>query len=307
MSKPRPGRLGKGLSALLGDEALRPGRDDPGLQSLRRTAIVANPYQPRREFQEEELAELAESIRENGLLQPLVVRPDPEASSQYQLVAGERRFRAITRLGWARVPAVVRDVDDQALLVLALVENIQREELGPLEEAEGYRTLVEQFDLTQGEVAEMVGKNRSTVANLLRLLKLPPSVRRLLEEGALSMGHARALLSLEHPGRITQLARKAAAEGWSVREVEARTRKESPSQDENSGGMDPSPRASGSGRRDPAVEALEQALEGWLGTRVSLKAGSDGSGRIQIPFRSQEDFARIYELITGEDPSSVVG
>ena len=306
MSRSRPGRLGKGLSALLGDEALRPSRDDPALRSLERTAIVANPFQPRREFGEEELAELAESIRENGLLQPLVVRTDPDDSSQYQLVAGERRFRAITRLGWSRVPAVVRDVDDQSLLVLALVENIQRQELGPLEEAQGYRTLAEDFDLTQGEIAEMVGKKRSTVANLLRLLKLPPSVRRLLENNELSMGHARALLSLEHPGRITQLARRAAAEGWSVREVEARTRKGPRTREDDADA--PSRNAgAAAGRRDPAVEAFEEALQGWLGTRATLKVKRDGSGRLQIPFRSNEDFARIYELITGEDPSSVVG
>ncbi len=306
MSRSRPGRLGKGLSALLGDEALRPSRDDPALRSLERTAIVANPFQPRREFGEQELAELAESIRENGLLQPLVVRTDPDDSSQYQLVAGERRFRAITRLGWSRVPAVVRDVDDQSLLVLALVENIQRQELGPLEEAQGYRTLAEDFDLTQGEIAEMVGKKRSTVANLLRLLKLPPSVRRLLENNELSMGHARALLSLEHPGRITQLARRAAAEGWSVREVEARTRKGPRTREDDADA--PSRNAgAAAGRRDPAVEAFEEALQGWLGTRATLKVKRDGSGRLQIPFRSNEDFARIYELITGEDPSSVVG
>ena len=306
MSRSRPGRLGKGLSALLGDEALRPSRDDPALRSLERTAIVANPFQPRREFGEQELAELAESIRENGLLQPLVVRTDPDDSSQYQLVAGERRFRAITRLDWSRVPAVVRDVDDQSLLVLALVENIQRQELGPLEEAQGYRTLAEDFDLTQGEIAEMVGKKRSTVANLLRLLKLPPSVRRLLENNELSMGHARALLSLEHPGRITQLARRAAAEGWSVREVEARTRKGPRTREDDADA--PSRNAgAAAGRRDPAVEAFEEALQGWLGTRATLKVKRDGSGRLQIPFRSNEDFARIYELITGEDPSSVVG
>lgn len=305
MSRGRSGRLGKGLSALLGDEALRPGRDDPALRSLDRTAIEANPFQPRREFREDELAELAESIRENGLLQPLVVRTDPDDPSRYQLVAGERRFRAVTRLGWSRVPAVVRDVDDQSLLVLALVENIQRQELGPLEEAEGYRTLAEDFDLTQGEIAEIVGKKRSTVANLLRLLKLPPSVRRLLENNELSMGHARALLSLEHPGRITELARRAAAEGWSVREVEARTRKGAQGRED---APDAPSRSAGAAatRRDPAAEALEEALQGWLGTRARLKVKRDGSGRIQIPFRSHEDFARIYELITGEDPSSVV-
>ncbi|MEX0842783.1 MAG: ParB/RepB/Spo0J family partition protein, partial [Gemmatimonadota bacterium] len=221
MSKAQRVRLGRGLGALFGEDTLRAERDDPGLRTIPRARIAPNPFQPRREFDEGELEELVDSIRANGLLQPLVVRRDPEDEERFQLVAGERRLRALTELDWPRVPVLVRDVDDRALLVLALVENIQRAELGPLDEAEGYRTLVDDFGLTQGEVAAAVGKSRSTVANMLRLLRLPPSVRRLLSDGALSIGHARALLALDHPGRITELARRAAQEGWTVRQVEA--------------------------------------------------------------------------------------
>jgi ParB family transcriptional regulator, chromosome partitioning protein len=301
MSRTGKARLGRGLGALLGEEALRPGRDDPEVRSLNRNSIVPNPFQPRRAFRDDELAELQQSIEENGLLQPLVVRPAPDARNRYQLVAGERRLRAISRLGWTQVPAVIRDVDDRSLLVLALVENIQRAELGPLEEAEGYRSLVDEFGLTQAEVAHAVGKSRSTVANMLRLLRLPLSVRRFLTDGQLSMGHARALLALEHPGRMTELARQAAQEGWTVREVEARVSR-SPGRPTGKAGDQKRGQ-----RRDPILSALEGALQETLGTRVALKAGREGNGEIRIPFRSADDFDRIFEIITGQDPTDLVG
>jgi ParB family transcriptional regulator, chromosome partitioning protein len=306
MTRPGRARLGKGLGALLGDDAFRPGRDDPGLRSLRRDRIQANPFQPRKEFDSEELQDLQESIRTNGLLQPLVVRPDPDEKGAFQLVAGERRLRAVTNLGWEAVPAVVREVDDQTLLVLALVENIQRAQLGPLEEAEGYRSLVDEFGLTQAEVAEAVGKSRSTVTNTLRLLRLPPSVRRLLADGELSMGHARALLSLDHPGRISELARRAAAEGWTVRKVEEKTRRPEPAAPSgNQAGRDGSPATSDAG--DPVVRTLEELLQERLGTRVLLRSKDGGAGEIRIPFRSGQDFDRIFHLITGEETSDIVG
>lgn len=301
MSPPRRARLGKGLGALLGDDALRAERDDPGLRSLSPDRIDPNPHQPRREFRPEELADLQESIRENGLLQPLVVRAHPDDEARFQLVAGERRLRAVTSLGWTAVPAVIRDVDDRTLLVLALVENIQRSELGPLEEADGYRALVEEFDLTQEQVAEAVGKSRSTVANMLRLLRLPLSVRRLLEEGQLSMGHARALLAVEHPGRISELARRAVREGWTVREVEERTRRKAESSPSRKRGR------TGGTTKDPVAATLERALQEALGTRVALRSAKDGKGEIRIPFRSVDDFHRIFEAITGDDPSDVAG
>jgi ParB family transcriptional regulator, chromosome partitioning protein len=294
-------RLGRGLGALLGEGGLEPDPDDAGARTVRLERIEANPHQPRREFNPEELAELRDSIQENGLLQPLVVRPHPARSAHFQLVAGERRLRAVRSLGWSDVAVVVREVDDRTLLVLALVENIQRAELGPLEEAEGYQALVNDFGLTQGEIAEAVGKNRSTVANMVRLLRLPPSVRRLLAEGELSMGHARALLALEHPGRISEVARRAAEEGWTVREVEARTRRKAEAATDGDGDSKPPE------PRDPVALALERSLQETLGTRVSLRTRKGGKGEIRIPFRSPEDFHRVFEAITGEDPSQVAG
>jgi len=301
MSASRKGRLGRGLGALLGEEVVR--ADDGERSTIRhlpRTSIQTNPFQPRRDFDPEELADLRSSIQANGLLQPLVVRPDPTQEGRYQLVAGERRFRALTELNWAEAPAVVREVDDRTLLVLALVENIQRSQLGPVEEAEGYQSLVEEFGLTQGEVAEAVGKSRSAVANMLRLLRLPTSVRRMLGDGALSMGHARALLSLDHPGRITDVARRAVAEGWSVRRVEEYTRKSSRTP------SSPPEAPPGGPPADPGAQLLEQTLQERLGTRVSLRSNDAGAGEIRIPFRSADDFDRVFQLITGRHPTDVL-
>lgn len=299
MSKPRKDRLGKGLGALLGDYLdAEPG--DGELRRLPLDGIVPNPLQPRREFSEDELAELADSIRENGLLQPLVVRPAPGSRDRFELVAGERRFRALVRLGWDEVQVLVREVDDETLLVLALVENLQREALNPLEEAEGYQTLQEKFGMTQQEVARAVGKNRSTVANFIRLLQLPPSIRRMLQEGRLSMGHARALLSVSDPGRAAELARRAEKEGWSVREVERRASGGSPS------GRGTPKKPSGDAR-DPVVRALEEELRIHLSTRVQIRGTAKGKGVIEIPFHGSEDFERVFARITGREATDVVG
>jgi len=307
MSATGKARLGRGLGALLGEDYLTASAGPAEIRTLPLARIVPNPFQPRREFREEELADLARSIAENGLLQPLLVRPSPAAGSDgYELVAGERRFRALTRLGWSEVPVVVRPVDDRTLLVLALVENIQREALNPLEEAEGFQLLADEFGLTQGEIAEAVGRNRSTVANTLRLLRLPPSIRRYLEDGTLSMGHARALLAIEDPGRLVELGRRAAAEGWTVREVEARARTEGAPK--TAPVRSPRAPAAGSGSEgDPAVSVFQEALSESLGTRVRLRAGRKGDGTVEIPFTSSEDFERLFALITGRDPADVAG
>ncbi|MGW8264735.1 MAG: ParB/RepB/Spo0J family partition protein [Longimicrobiales bacterium] len=299
MTKGRKERLGRGLGALLG-EYLEDEKPVPAgeVRTLPLEKIRPNPFQPRKEFQAGELDELADSIRENGLIQPLMVRPSPGRREGWELVAGERRFRAVAQLGWTEVPAFVREVDDQTLLVLALVENLQREALGPLEEAEGYRALTDSFGLTQGEVAKAVGKDRSTIANALRLLQLPPSVRKLLAEGALTAGHARPLLSIADQVKAAEMARVAAREGWSVRQVEDVVKR-----GRRAGGKK---KVGGKKEQDPVLQALEEELRSALGTRVVLRQGRKGRGVIEIPFLSPEDFERVFLLVTGKEASEVV-
>jgi len=286
-------RLGRGLGALLG-EYLGPQSTTAETQRVALSAIVANRAQPRRNFSEAELAELAASIRENGLLQPLVVRPIAEAPGRYELVVGERRFRAVSSLGWEDVPVVVRDANDETVLVLALVENLQREALNALEEAEGYAALTEKYELSQQDIAKAVGKDRSTVANLMRLLKLPVSVRKLVEDGSLTQGHARALLALEDDVKAGELGRRAAAEGWSVREVERRV-----------GEGDRHTKAK-TKTKSPTVRALEEALQDRLMTRVEVREARGGKGAIEIAFHGHEDFERLFELITGRRVQEIV-
>lgn len=294
----RRDRLGKGLGALLG-QYLEPEVEETEIRRVRVTAIAPNPLQPRRTFTDQDLDELSNSIRENGLLQPLVVRPAPGSPGRFELVAGERRFRAIGRLGWEDVPVLVRDASDDTLLVLALVENLQREALNPIEEAEGYRALVDRFGMSQADIARAMGKDRSTVANLLRLLNLPPSVRKLVEVGDLSMGHARALLAVADPIRAGELARAAAREGWSVREVERRAGVAAPAAARKKRG--------GARAADPVVRALEEALQEALSTRVIIRRSRKGKGVIEIAFHGPDDFERVFELVTGREASEVVG
>jgi len=297
----RRDRLGKGLGALLG-QYMEPEAEPAEVGRVSVSAIVPNPLQPRRVFTDEELKDLAASIKENGLLQPLVVRVAPGTTDRYELVAGERRFRAVTSLGWEDVPVLVREASDETLLVLALVENLQREELNPLEEAEGYRTLTERFGMSQSDVARAMGKDRSTVANLLRLLNLPPSVRRFLESGELSMGHARALLAVDDTVRAGELARAAVREGWSVREVERKVGDASSDAAKKKKGKAKAERSS-----DPFVRALEEALQEVLSTRVAIKRGRKGKGVIEITFHGPDDFERVFELVTGREAGEVVG
>lgn len=293
-------RLGKGLGALLGEYLGEEGMPQTGVSArmLPVSAIAPNPYQPRRELSEEDLADLTASLRENGLLQPIVVRPAAsEGPARWELVAGERRWRASMRLGWTEIPAVVREVDDRTLLVLALVENLQRAQLSVLEEAEGYQRLAEEFDLTQQQVADVVGKDRSTVANALRLLSLPASVRQLVRERKLSAGHARALLGLENDRRIADVARQAAEEEWSVRDVESHVKRaRQPTRDAQ-------PRAK---PREATERMLEEELQRVFGTEVRIRRSRGNRGRIEIPFFSAEDFERIYELIAGQSATDVV-
>jgi ParB family transcriptional regulator, chromosome partitioning protein len=294
-------RLGKGLGALLGEYL---GDDSPGggagvqARMLGTATIAPNPYQPRREFSEEELADLTASLKTNGLLQPIVVRPSAAGGvARWELVAGERRWRASMRLGWKDIPAVIKEVDDRTLLVLALVENLQRAQLSPLEEAEGYQRLADEFSLTHQNVADVVGKDRSTIANAVRLLQLPASVRHLLGDGSLSAGHARALLGLENERRIIEAAQQAVDEGWSVRDVEAfvkRARKA------------PSRRRTGAAPRESGEKALEEELQRVFGTDVKIRQGRGQKGRIEIPFYGGDDFERVFELLAHRAATDVV-
>ena len=204
---PKKVRLGRGLGALLGEYMEEAPRGEAQLIDVK--AIRPNPQQPRKIFSAEELAELAQSIMENGLLQPLLLRPAPTIPGKYELVAGERRLRAVQKLGWTEVPAVTREVNDDTLLVLALVENLQREALNPMEEAEGYQVLMDNHGLSHAQIGRSVGKSRSTVANMVRLLQVPASVRKYIEDGSLTSGHARALLALDDQKEMVRLARKA--------------------------------------------------------------------------------------------------
>ena len=313
MSTEKPRRLGRGLEALIAKAPTRAPVIEPvGRQESSTAVAVAarepstpyrtlalgkirpNPLQPRKEFREEDLADLEASLRVSGLLQPVTVRPSPKGEG-YELIAGERRFRAAQRLGWSEIPAIVRDVDDQMLLSLAMVENLQRADLNPIEEAEGYEQLIREFSLTQQEVADIVGKDRSTVANTLRLLALPASVRRLVWDGALTVGHARALLGLGEPAQMADLARVVVAEGLSVREVEQRVRASGNAK--KGGGQTKSVDA-----RSAEVRRIEDRLRRALGTDARIvQAGKSEKGELRIPFYNNEDFERVLELILGPE------
>src|SRR6058998_441361 len=283
-------RLGRGLEALLGptrEEAEREG----SLVELAIAAIRPNPYQPRRDVDPAALEELQASIRKAGLLQPVAVRQAPGGNGAFELIAGERRLRACQALGWERIPAVKREVDDRTVLTLALIENLQRDDLSPVDEARGYERLIAEFKLAHQDVADAVGRDRSTVANALRLLKLPEIVLQMLHEAQLSVGHARALLALEDPRIVTNLAREAVAQGLSVREVEDRVR----------GGRAPErrPRMKRGMGAVPEVRRVEDALRRRLGTDVRVTLRAKGKGQIHLSFYSNDDLARLLEVILG--------
>lgn len=266
------------------------------LRTIPMGQIRPNPYQPRQEFRPEELADLEASLRVNGLLQPITVRPAPQGSG-YELIAGERRFRAATRLGWTEIPALVRRVDDRTLLTLAMIENLQRSDLDPIEEADGYQRLVDEFALSAQEVAEIVGKDRSTVANALRLRALPASVKRMLQTKQLAPGHARALLPLANERAIVDMAREAAGNGWSVREVERRVNSIKPGgKGTHAPGTTPkgTPPAQGSAA---IVTRMQDALRHKLQTPVSIALTGKASGEIRITFFNNDDLDRVLEVM----------
>jgi len=283
-------RLGRGLEALLGPVSKEQAEKEGSLRELPVTAIRPNPFQPRKRVDEEPLKELVASIDASGLLQPVLVR---SKGNGFELIAGERRWRAVQRLGWARIPAVVREVDDRTLLTLALIENLQRDNLSPIDEALGYQRLQQEFGVAQAEVARLVGRDRSTVANLLRLLTLPDAVRDLVDHDALSAGHARALLGLTDGKLIVKLARQAVADGWSVREMEARVR-QGPAAAKR-----PKVHRADPGPVSTEVQRVEEALRKRLATDVRVTQRRKGRGIVSMSYYSNDDLARLLELILG--------
>ena len=287
MAEKRPA-LGRGLSALIPtaptvEPPARP-RETSRPSELDIDLLVPNRKQPRQHIEESHLEELAQSIRSHGLIQPILVR---RVENRYEIVAGERRWRAAQRAGLLRVPVVVREIADDKLLEIALVENIQREDLNAIEEAQAYRRLTDELGLSQEQVAAAVGKDRATIANYIRLLRLPAEVRNDLAAGSLSMGHARALLALSDESGQRRIARDVIARQLSVRETEGLVKRETTPR------VGPPPR-----RVDPNTRAAEDQLKLALGTRATIVRKGKG-GRIEIQFASEDELQRLFEQLTG--------
>ena len=287
--------LGRGLDALLGTGNKGAKADEPApgdvLKTLPIGQLQAGKYQPRQHFEASALDELAESIKAQGVIQPILVRA--VGKDRYEIIAGERRWRAAERAGLAEVPVVLRKVDDRAVIAMALIENIQREDLNPLEEAQALARLIDEFALTHQQAAEAVGRSRAAVSNLLRLLELPEAIRALVDARKLEMGHARALLTL-NPQAAVALAQQAAEEGWSVREVERRAH-------ELAAGKLPEtkPSKKPAAQRDADVAQLERELGELLGTKVEVKSGRGGKGQLVLHFHGNETLDGLLERLRG--------
>lgn len=280
--------LGRGLSALI-STAPSP-QDNEELREIEIDLITPGEQQPRTSFDEAKLQELAQSIRASGIIQPLLVR---RRGGRFELVAGERRWRAAQLAGLSRVPAIVREIPDENLLELALIENIQRQELNAIEEANAYKRLIESLGLTQEEVASRVGRDRTFITNYLRILKLPTEIQTLLEQEKLTFGHARALLGISDPHLQRRFAQRICKNNWSVRETESRIRTLAGRQP----AAQPRPQLI-----DPNVRAAEAKLRRRLGTQVRIVSAKTGAaGRIEIEFYSADDLNRLYDLLTASE------
>jgi ParB family chromosome partitioning protein len=290
-----PRRLGRGLEALLGTAGGLASTDEGALKLIPTAQVARNPFQPRTEFRAEDLLELQESLKASGLLQPITVRRRP-GKDGFELIAGERRLRAATKLGWKEIPAIIREIDDKTLLTLALVENLQRSDLNPIEEGEGYHRLSHDFGLTQQQIAETVGKDRTTIANMLRVLQLPESARKLLQDGKLSMGHAKVLLGLDDSGKIADLANEIVREGLTVRQLEQRLRQ-----------VDGAPRKGKAGRprtadrQSPEVRQIQDRLRRFLQTDATLTVGPNNRGTLTLHFYSADDLERLLDVMRVPD------
>ncbi len=276
-------RLGRGLAALLGEAAAPGGADAAGPRPIPLDALDPSPFQPRRPVDPATLDELVASVRAQGILQPLLARPHPERTGRFQIIAGERRWHAAQAAGLREVPVLVRPLADAQAMAAALVENLQRQDLNAIEEAEGYRRLLEEFALSQEALGSAVGKSRSHVANTLRLLQLPPTVQAEVRNGALSAGHARALLAHPDPGRA---ALQVVARGLNVRQTEALASGAAPAADSNA-------------RKDPDIAALERRLTARLGLDVTIAASGRG-GSVRIRYRSLDQLEGLLALLAPE-------
>lgn len=287
MALKNKGGLGKGLDALMLDNSTE--EENVGTIMLKLHEIEPNRDQPRKSFDEEALEELAESISQHGIIQPLLVRPLPEGG--YQLIAGERRWRAARIAGLAEVPVLVKEISESEIMELALVENLQREDLNPIEEAEGLQTLIETYGMTQEEAAQRVGKSRPAIANAMRLLMLPPTVLQFVREGALSAGHARALLSLSDDEKIKKLAVEVAEKGLSVRDTERLVKFML---------KDAGVKKKKEKKRDTYYDEVELAMSDTLGRTAKVHVNSKGKGSIEIEFYSKEDLAKLMKIFNKE-------
>ena len=290
-----PRRLGRGLEALLGTGGGLASTDEGALKLIPIAQVARNPFQPRTEFKPEDLLELQESLKASGLLQPITVRRRP-GKDGFELIAGERRLRAAANLGWKEIPAIIREIDDKTLLTLALVENLQRSDLNPIEEGEGYHRLSHDFGLTQQQIAETVGKDRTTIANMLRVLQLPEPARRLLQEGKLSMGHAKVLMGLDDSDKIVSLAKEIVREGLTVRELERKLRQVDGMPRKGKAGR---PRAAD--RQSPAIRQIQDRLRRFLQTDAVLAVGPNNRGTLTLHFYSADDLERLLDVMRVPD------
>lgn len=276
--------LGKGIDALFREEAVH--KEDQ-VQQIAVAKIIANPFQPRKIFDETAIEELSESIKEHGIIQPIVVR---KKDKKYEIVAGERRYRAAKQAGLTEVPAIVKDFDEQQMMEVAILENLQREDLTPIEEAEAYSNLIHKLNFTQDDLAKRLGKSRPHIANLIRLLQLPEDVRELVNVGELSMGHGRALLGLKNKRRIPEVANKVMRDHLNVRQLEKYI------QDVN----EEVSRETKKVKKDIHVQATESQLREYFGTQVQIKKAKN-KGKIEIEFYSEDDLYRILEILNIEE------
>ena len=273
--------LGKGISAFFPEESIH---SDNRVEYVAVSKLIVNPFQPRKIFNEEALQELAESIKEHGIIQPIVVR---KKEKKYEIIAGERRFRAAKLAGLKEVPAIVKEMTEQQMMEVAILENLQREDLTPIEEAEAYSSLIENLNFTQDALAKRLGKSRPHIANHIRLLQLPEDVRKLMNEGVLSMGHGRALLGLKNKGRIAEVAQKVIAQSLNVRQLESLVHQL------NEG---VSHETKEKVKKDIFVQATESQLREYFGTSVQVKKQKN-KGKIEIEFYSEDDLERILDIL----------